>query len=240
MKITDTGQILNTRISFYGKHRFSNMAEKLSPRDIYSDTVSEEFIELRKIYNNLWEKMDLPKNLKPRLQYQAMLSNMAFSFENYSIYVEKRLSPFRMNLRNKTGMNESILRHEIEHTKQFWDIIRLIGADNMAKKFNNIGWLHIDFNPSLIKKMHEIENTLGRILPDSKEYIRAQQHLEALKKYPNIGQYEGIGIAELIKRFRYKYNMLEREANKQAAKYEPSYLKTIKTAVKEFFKLLKY
>ena len=94
------------------------IVEKLSMRNFYAKPDSSEFVALRNIYNNLWKKLDLPENLKPRLQYKAMFANMSFSIENYMINVEKRLSPFKMNVRNKTGQNEATLRHEIEHVRQ--------------------------------------------------------------------------------------------------------------------------
>ncbi len=69
MKINHTTNLgFNYNIHFYGKHTYSNLVEKLSPRDIYSDTKAEEFVELRNIYNNLWKQLGLPENLKPRIQ----------------------------------------------------------------------------------------------------------------------------------------------------------------------------
>ena len=139
MKINNNTKLIYcNNVHFNGKYRYSNLVEKLSPRDIYSDTKPEEFIELRNVYNNLWKQLGLPENLKPRIQYKAMLSNMAFSIQDYKIYVEKRLSLFKMNIRNKSGKNRSILRHEIEHVKQIWDIVRLVGADNMAEELIQI------------------------------------------------------------------------------------------------------
>lgn len=238
MKINVIEQICYNSCCFGGKNKYSNMVEKLSPRDIYSDIKPEEFVELRNIYNNLWKNLDLPENLKPRLQFKAMLSNMAFSISDYTIYIEKRLSPFKMNYRNKTGKNESILRHEIEHVRQIWDIIRFVGANNMAEEFKNQNGFNI--KPSLLKKMHEIENTLGRITPNSAEYNKAQQYLNAFKNYPDTSKYYGISIKELIEHFRYKNNLLEKQARKEANKYKPTLTKTVKVAIKEFFKLLSY
>ena len=183
MQINKIDQVYNNNFSFRGKNTRSFLLENLSSRDIYSDTGRKEFTELRNIYNNLWGKLELPKNLKPRLQFKAMLSNMAFSISDYMIYVEKRFSPFKMNCRNKTGENESILRHEIEHVRQIWDIIRLLGADKAAKEFKENKNFNIDVNPALLKKMHEIEDTLGRITPDSAEYTKAKLYLKSLKNY---------------------------------------------------------
>ena len=159
---------------------------------------------------------------------------MAFSIENYMIYIEKRFTPFKMNLRNKTGKNESILRHEIEHVKQIWYVIRLVGADNIAEKLN------IEVSPALLKKMREIENTLGKISPDTKEYFKAQQYLRALKNYPDTNEYRSVSLIEIIEHLKYKNNLLEKEAEKEAAKYQPKFAKTLSTAAKEFFKLLRH
>lgn len=111
----------------------------------------------------------------------------------------------------------------------------------MSKEFNtNLKYLNIKVTPSLLKKFKEIEKFFGKILPSTKEYTEAQQYLEALRNYPNTSQYYGIiSIKELQKHIKYKNNLLEKEARKEAAKYKPTYLKTIKTAWKEFFKLLK-
>lgn len=230
----------NQNIHFYGKHTYSNLVDKLSPRDIYSDTKPDEFIALRNIYNDLWKNLGLPENLKPRIQYKAMLSTMAFSVQDYMIYVQKRLSPFKMSLRNKSGKNKSILRHEIEHVKQIWKIVRLVGADNMAKEFNtNLKWLNIEVSPSLLKKFQEIEKTQGKISPSSKEFAIAQQYLEALRSYPDTSQYYGISIKELLEHLKHKKNLLEKEAKKEEAKYKPKGIKTLKIAINEFIKLLK-
>lgn len=241
MKINHTIKFgFNYNTHFYGKHTYANLVEKLSTRDIYSDTKAEEFVELRNIYNNLWKELGLPENLKPRIQYKAMLSNMAFSIQDYKIYVEKRLSPFKMNLRNKSGKNKSILRHEIEHVKQIWDIVRLVGADNMAEELGtNLKWLNIEVSPSLLKNFQEIEKTLGKILPSSKEYVKAQQYLKALRNYPDTSQYYGISIKELREHIKYKNNLLEKEARNEAANYKPKWTKTFKIVIKEFIKLIK-
>ena len=242
MRINRTEQVIDKQPYFYGKNIYSNLIEKLSPRDIYSNAKPEEFIELRNIFNNLWKQLGLPENLKPRIQYKAMLSNMAFSVKDYTIYIEKNLSPFKMNLRNKTGEHESLLRHEIEHVKQIWYIVRLVGADNMEEEFQtNLKWLKIDVSPSLLKKMHDIENTLGRILPSSKEAGIAKQYLEALRNYPETSHYYGIlSFKELKEYIKYKNNFLEKEAKNAADKYKPTYLKILKTSIIEFLKILRH
>ena len=191
MKISATQYTQNNRINFQG-NKISKLVKNLSMRDCYEKPSYSEFIALRKIYNDLWNKLLLPQNLKPRIQYKAMFANMSFCLEDYIINVEKRLAPFKMNIRNKSGYNKASLRHEIEHVKQFWDIIRLLGAENARKKFVNLGWLNYNTKPSIIKKMKEVEKTLGRISPDSIEGKNAQLYIDALEKYPNVNTYYGI------------------------------------------------
>ena len=233
MKIHNIQQTNYNQLSFYGRNRCSNILEKIASRDIYSNQRPDEFIQLRDIYNNLWEKLELPNNLKPRLQFKAMLSEMEFSIDNYMIYINKRLSPFKMNLRNKTGKNEALLRHEIEHVKQIWYLIRLVGAENIAEKFD------IETSPHLLKKMREIEKTLGKITPESNDYAKAKQYSYALQNYPSPNQNYGIlGIKEIIDYLKYKNNLLEREARNEARKYEPSYAITLTTSIQELYKLI--
>ena len=72
MKIHNIQQTNYNQLSFYGRNRCSNILEKIASRDIYSNQRPDEFIQLRDIYNNLWEKLELPNNLKPRLQFNAI------------------------------------------------------------------------------------------------------------------------------------------------------------------------
>lgn len=217
--------------------KFGTIVEKLSKRDFYAKPNSSEFMELRDLYNNLYKNLCLPENLKPRLQYKAMLADMSFSFQNYIINVDKRLSPFKMNVRNKTGENEATLRHEIEHLKQFWDIIRLLGADNTAKIFKDLSICEV--KPSLYKKMKEIEQTLGRIAPNSNEGRNAQFCVDALVNYPETkNYYGGFSFEELLLIRQYRKNFLEKRARLAEKEYKPSLLKIIKVSFQEFIKLM--
>lgn len=191
-------------------NKINMIVEKLSMRDSYAKPDSSEFRELRDLYNNLYKKLCLPENLKPRLQYKAMLADMSFSLQNYMINVNKRLSPFKMNVRNKTGYNEAKLRHEIEHLKQFWDIIRLFGAGNTAKLFE----VHriCEVKPGLYKKMKKIEQTLGRISPNSNEGKNAQLCMDALANYPETNNYYGgFSFEDLVLIRQYRKNFLEKK-----------------------------
>lgn len=237
MKVDSVNYPYCKYVNFQG-NKIDRIVEKLSMRDFYANPDSSEFRDLRKLYNNLYKKLALPENLKPRLQYKAMFANMSFSLQNYTINVEKRLSPFKMNVRNKTGRNEAFLRHEIEHLKQFWDIIRLYGADSAVKLFED--YSKCEVKPSLYKKMKEIEKTLGRISPDSIEGKNAQLYVKALIHYPELNTYYGMfSLKELKKIRQYKTNLLEKNAQLVEKEYKPSLLKTIKVSFQEFIKLIR-
>ena len=77
MKVNSVSYSNNNSINCCGS-KFSRLVENLSMRDFYADTKGLEFRELRQIYNRLWKNLCLPENLKPRIQYRAMLSNMSF------------------------------------------------------------------------------------------------------------------------------------------------------------------
>lgn len=239
VKIDNIKQNSYIPIKFSG-NKFSRVVQNLSACDYYRDTDTKEFRELRIIYNNLWDKMGLPQNLKPKLQYKAMFAEMSFSPKEYVIKVEKRVSPFKMRVMNKSGKNEALLRHEIEHVMQIWNIIRLLGADKTVKEFNkNIKGLSCKNNPAFFKKIHEIEQTLGRISPASEEGNIAKCYLVALKNYPDLNSYCGpLSFRELKKVYKYYTNILEVNARKVSKNYEPGLLKTIKIMFSEFYTLL--
>jgi len=186
----------------------------------------------------LWKNLSLPEDLKPRLQYKAMLSQMGFSVEDYTIYVNKRLAPFKMDVRNKTGKNKANLRHEIEHVKQTWDVIRLLGADKFAEivKAKKIPVIS-EIKPNIFKKIKKIEQTFGRITPDSNEGKIASSYLDAMCKYTDVNVITD-PVTEVVNHIKYKNNLLEKGANLAAKEYEPSFLKNIKVTFKEFTKLL--
>ena len=237
MKI-DSIRYTHYKHAHFQGNKVNTIVEKLSMRDFYAKPDPSEFKELRNLYNNLYKKLALPENLKPRLQYKAMLADMSFSLSNYTINVNKRLSPFKMNVRNKSGDNEAILRHEIEHIKQFWDIIKLWGADSAVELFE----VHriCEVKPSLYKKMKEIEQTLGRISPNSKEGKNAQLYTNALVNYPKEENYfGGYSLKYLMFIWQYKKNLLEKNARLAEKEYKPSLFKIIKASFQEFIKLIK-
>ena len=225
--------------SFTGKVSPQALVDKFMLRNPESATGVSEFRELKNIYNELWKKLSLPEQLKPRIQLKAMLSTMAFSTDDYMIYVQKSFKPFVMNIRNKTGINESVLRHEIEHVMQFWKIISLIGAENLKNEIiENPRHLDINMTPALFKKMKDIEKTFGRISPDSPEYKEAQKIYEGFKSYPNMSTFLGIfGFKDFKTMLQYQKNILEIQAREKEEIYKPSIGTIIKTNIKEFWNL---
>ena len=103
----------------------------------------------------MWKELKLPENLKPKLLFQenAAFKNMWFSLKDYAIYVNTK-KDFLLDLRidNKTNKNKQNLRHEIEHVKQFWEIVRF-GESNEIKK-----------NPEAKNIEHIIEDYLENLL----------------------------------------------------------------------------
>ena len=192
--------------------------------------------EIKKTYNELWEELKLPRNLKPPLQFRAMLSEMGFSINEYMIFVNKNKSPLKMRIQNKSGLSKFLLAHEIEHVKQIWEIIRLLGAENFIKEFNTD---NDDFKN--VKKYKLIEKTLGKISPNTPEGKEALSYWEALKKYTNVEKaYKLFSIQEFIDFFKYKNNNLEKNACNASKKYKPDKTRFFKTALNEYLKLLKH
>ena len=64
--------------------------------------------------------MALPENLKPPLRYKAMSASMSFSIRNYTINAEKRLSPFKMEVRNKTVLRVQFRVVKLLHVYHFY------------------------------------------------------------------------------------------------------------------------
>ena len=216
-------------------NRISKISQKISVKDFAFNSEPEEFKALRKIYDDFWKKLSIFKNLKPNLEYNKMKADMAFSFQDYTIYVNKNISPFRMNIRNKSGKNTAMLRHEIEHLFQRWMIIRLLGAEEYCDIWN---YPNSEVKMKSLKKAKEIEKTLGRVSADSPEGIVAKLFLEACVNYPELKFSSNIfDIKEIIQYHKYKNNFIELCADEAAKSFEPSLLKKIKVAIEEFIKL---
>lgn len=224
-------------VNFRG-HKLTRFVELVSPRYSAEKLSKKEFKVLQDTYNNLWKQLSLPENLKPKLQTKRMLSMMGFSVEDYTIYVDTSLSKFKMNVRNKTGHNKYLLRHEVEHVKQIWEIIKLVGAKNFAKEINNKNINVIsEIKPETLKKFIEVEQTLGRLSTNSKEGIIAKSYLDALRKYPDVDKVTD-PVMDTIYHIKYINNSLEKGANLVAKEYKPSLLKKIKITIQELINLL--
>lgn len=171
--------------------------------------------QLKKTYDALWKELELPANLKPQLQYRSIFCEMLFDFNDYAIVVNKNISEKEMKCRNKSGENKALLRHEIEHVKQMWEIIRLKGAKKTAEIFV------IDSN-RFAKKSRKVEKTLGKLNPNTQQGQIAKKYYNALIDYTDCNKnYSFISIQEIIDLYKYSKNILEKNARKEAKKYEP-------------------
>lgn len=215
-------------VNFAGKKFYTSAFKEFKKLKLSDAPSNKEFDECRDIYDNLWKELNLPENLKPELQFKALLSIMEFSPRSYSIEAEKRISPFKMRVKNKSGENKANLRHEIEHVIQVWDIVRAFGINKLLKKDK--------ITPSLRDKYEEIIQTLGKIPKNSEDYLKAKKYLDSYKQSPNFALWEGL-FKHYLKMYEYYTNTLEKCARKAAKKYQPSFFKSLKVKLIEFCKL---
>jgi len=189
--------------------------------------------EFRKIYKELWKELNLSPELQPPLFFKDMQNVMSFSPTDYAIYVNKNISRNILNLRNKNGRNKATLRHEIEHVKQIWDIIRLKGA----KQF--VDDLDIE-SKTKIKRFVKIEKLLGNIEPNSEQGLRAQKYYKNLLNYPNLEKFYGVlDVQYLIDCYKYYTSILEIDAKKAERPYRPSLYKRLNIYIKTQLEMLK-
>lgn len=218
---------------FYGKDKISS-----PKKDKFTRTTEElypERKEIKKIYNSLWEELKLPENLKPPLQFRALFSDLGFSFYDYAIFINKNLKPFKLRVDIQSGNTKALLAHEIEHVKQIWSIIRLLGADKFKSAIDTE---ESDFRN--IKKYKLIEKTLGKLSPDSDEGKEALKCWNSLKKYTNVERSYGLfSIREIIDYLNYNNNYLEKNARSAAKKFKPNKAQILKIKFDEYLKLLK-
>lgn len=168
--------------------------------------------------DEIWHDMKMPEAVKPQVVFKSM-----FPFEMGGT----DLSSCKMYLPNEdtkllidmalTGGPKATIAHEFRHTKQFYSIARLIGAEEferVALEKRDImldrGWFEY------------VVQEMGRISRDSKEGKYAKKCLNAYIKYPEMERFENI-IARKIKHFRYKHNFLERDARN----FEKAYQETL-------------
>lgn len=196
---------------------------------IYPSKRNDVFKHIRNTYNELWEELGLPPNLKPILQYRSRYTEMGFNFVKYAIIVNKNTPKRTLKIRNKTGENKAELRHEIEHVLQLWDVIRLKGIQ-VAKD------LEISSN-RFVRKARKIEKTLGKLSPNSPQGKKAEEYYKAMMNYTNCNKpYPLISIKEFTDYYKYYNNTLEIGARKAAKKYAPNLFTEIKETIKETIK----
>ena len=154
---------------------------------------------------------------------------MSFSLKNYAFSVNTKKDPLDLRIRNKTGKNEQTLRHEIEHVKQFWDIIRL-GAGEELKKDPEA--------KEIIPIIDNIEITLGPLKPNSKEEKLAKMYSIGNNLYPDFNNIDPDSILSLILPLLYYLNPLEIGAQIASLDYRPKFIPKIKRTIFEQVKNL--
>lgn len=193
-----------------------------------------------KIYDDLWEELALPKELKLDTKLRDYDEvPMAFEIGNTCIGINKNISNFKMYLMNRLGITKALFRHEIEHVNEWWLIIRQHKTENFVKKCseNNIEIVG-DIN-RFTEYFKKVENILGGIKPEEK--VTAEKYTNAAFNYilipnnPNPSETFNM-IIMLIKR---RNNILERDANKAQKEYMPTKIEFIKAILKETWNILR-
>ncbi len=207
------------------------------PQEIFSEVEDIESLKfksnVKSVYNDICKKIDLNEQIRPELKFETLgVSGAAGGFDvvDGKIYFDdffiKGLEKYDIAF---------IIRHELEHVKQFHDMERMLGVENFMKlMISKIARTHgdktIKINTDYYKK---VEQVLGKIDKNSPDGIRAQKYIDAFNKYPDFMTLRNRNdICELKKIFlfakefivNYKFNFLETSANKAAKKF----LKTFK------------
>ena len=210
--------------------RYLNLLTKTSDAKIAPIDRIFEFKQIKKAYNKMWKELNLPENLKPRLIFEKSdFRDLSFSLKNYAISVNTKKDPLDLRIRNKTGKNEQTLRHEIEHVKQFWDIIRL-GAGEELKKDPEA--------KEIIPIIDSIETTLAPLKPNSKEEKYAKLYSKGYELYPDFNNMDPDSIYSLFSPLFYYLNPLEIGAHIASLKYRPKFIPKIKRTIFEQVKNL--
>ena len=170
--------------------RYLNLLTKTSDAKIAPIDRIFEFKQIKKAYNKMWKDLRLPENLKPRLIFEKSdFRDMSFSLKNYAILVNTKKDPLDLRIKNKTGKNKQTLRHEIEHVKQFWDIIRLGAGDELKKDPEA---------KEIAPIIGSIETTLGPLKPNSKEEKLAKLYSIGNDLYPDFNNIDYDSIYSLF------------------------------------------
>jgi len=200
-----------------------------------------------KVYNELYKETGLPQILKPDLLFEDIQKSGLYGcFVNLtgSVILPNDSEELR-HLFYFTG-DKFALRHEIEHVKQTFSMVRLLGVDGYKQLL--IDAQQTDKQKEFLKKnfaydyYSKVERTLGRLAPCSEEGKKALKYVEATKKYVlPLNKLEELAKAKgIFNKVRaklnwelayraYNNNLLETEANKAAKCFKPSQFK--KTAI---------
>ena len=177
---------------------------------------------IKSVYKDICKKIDLNEKIRPDLEFDSLGAACGFSVTEGKIYFDDSVI--------KKLDNDDIIfiiRHELEHVKQFNNIERMLGLKNFKKLMSSkaANSQDKDFNIAYYKK---VEQVLGKIDKNSPEGICTQKYIDAFKKYPDLLTLaERTDICKLKKIFllakefiiNYKFNFLETSANKAAKKF---------------------
>lgn len=181
------------------------------------------------IYDNICNRINLNEQIRPQLEFDTMGIGTA-GFENTSATICFDNS-FIKELENKDII--FILRHELEHVKQFQNMRRMLGEEKFVNLIvtqdENCSDKNIPgFDKVNIDYYKKVENTLGKIDKNSAEGILTQKYIDAYKKYPDLNKiWQRTDICKATKLFlcakeyilNYKFNILETDANRAAKKF---------------------
>lgn len=209
------------------------------PRDTFSEVKDIEHLKfkvhIKNMYKDICNKINLQEQITPKLKFESLGAHAAGGFSNIDgkIYFDDN---FLKQLEDSDIV--FVIRHELEHVKQFHEILRLLGLKKFVKlmvsKDENCPEEKIVNSEKVnINYYKKVEQMLGKIDPNSPEGILAQKYIDAYKKYPDLMKLWQrtdickvkkilIFIKELI--CNYKFNFLETSANKAAK----NFLKTFK------------
>lgn len=208
---------------------------------------SSPFDVAEKIYDDLWEELKLPKDLKLQFALRPYEdgSTMSFELENLCIGIDKNISKLKMHLMNVTGVTKAFLRHEIDHVQKYWIVIRYHGADGIIKRLPEKERKSIiDFN-KFKNYLINVQKHFGEIKPEETE--DAIKYTKAFDNYKSafveIDSFNTSTLDIIIKmikaRKNYEHNAIEIEADKVQKEYMPTKIEFIKAILKETWNILR-
>lgn len=238
--IDDRFRSADRNIKAVSPRKIEKYATLSAPQEMFSAAVVDiENLKfkshIKSVYNDICKKIDLNEQIRPELEFEPIGGGAAggFNVVDGKIYFDdssiKGLEKYDIAF---------IIRHELEHVKQFHDMERMLGLENFMKlmfskaatprgdKTVNLEEINTDY-------YKKVEQVLGKIDKDSPDGIRAQKYIDSFNKYPDlITLWNRNDICKLKKIFlfakefivNYKFNFLETSANKAAK----SFLKTFK------------